>query len=124
VIFGMTESIVAPTGATGALIGVTLRATGINYGAICAMEITGPPVTSAAISVMTGATCEVTAATCVPTVATSGTIAEILEGVSGKEFDRSYSKSGATGGSNHCRRLCALISSFQLCSQSITLPNP
>jgi hypothetical protein len=120
----MTELIAALTGAIGAVIGATLLATGINCGATFDTGITGLLVTNAGIFVVTSAICEATVATCVPTVATSGTIAEILEGVSGKEFDRSYSKSGATGGSNHCRRLCALISSFQLCSQSITLPNP
>jgi hypothetical protein len=55
------------------------------------------------------AICEVTGATCAPTVARSGTTAEIFEIVSGKEFDRSSFEERASGGSNHCRRLCLLI---------------
>jgi hypothetical protein len=90
VTFGMTESTAVPTGAIGVLISVTLLATGINCGATFAMGITGLLATSAATSVVTSAICEATAATCAPTVATSGTTAEIFEGVTGKEFDRSY----------------------------------
>ena len=90
VTFGMTESIVVPTGATGALIGVTLLATGINSGTTCAMETIGLPATNAATSGVTSAICEATVATCVQTVAISATIAGIFEGASGNEFDRLY----------------------------------
>jgi hypothetical protein len=110
VTFGTTESIAVPTGAICAVIGATLLATGINSGVTCAMETIGLPATSAATSVETIVICEATAATCVPTVATFGTIAEIFEGASGKEFDRSYFEERANGGSNHCRRLCVLAS--------------
>jgi hypothetical protein len=90
VTFGMTEWIGPRIGAISAVIDATLVVTGINQGATFAMETIGLPATNAATSVVTSAICEAIAATCVPTVATSGMTAEVFEGASGKEFDRSY----------------------------------